>query len=129
MLKLFKDFLSKKLLIKVDITYMMPKKDGIELRENTVIRTTEHSFKQSDYRFMEYTVNDGSGRTYFYYEKFNNGHWNRVDGTWQNNPSQSHQAFLKLCENPDFFKCKNETKVIFEGLSEDETKTWAAMNV
>lgn len=130
LIKYFKDFLSKKLFIKIDVTYMVPKNDNIKVRSNEIIKKEEHVFKQSDYRFMEYTVNeDNESRTYFYYEKFNNGYWGRVDGTWQSEPEKSHQAFLKLCENPEFFKYKNVTKVIFEGLSEEETKTWAALSV
>lgn len=130
LIKYLKDFLNKKLLINIDITYVTPTNINIKTRDNEIIKKVEYTFKQSDYRFMEYTVNeDNESRTYFYYEKFNNGSWFRVDGTWQSDPKKAHQVFLTLCDNPDFFKYKNVTKVVFEGLSEEETKTWAAMNV
>ena len=115
--------------IQINITYVV---EGVET--STIIRPKKNDSKilnisnKSNFRFCSYEVQDPgepNSRTYYYTEVYTNGKWDRVEGTWFLDKNKAIDAHLNVLKGVTLLTAKQIDSVLWEGLDEQETITWA----
>lgn len=126
--KIFKDWLNKKLIINVHISYEI-EQPNIVRKENKIVNVDTITYKKSDFRFSRHDIlEDGETRTYFFTEKFNGTYWTQVNGSWMSDKEQALSVFTKILTDQKYQTKETKNTVLIEGLNNDEMLTWAFLN-
>lgn len=119
---------------KIHVTIETPPPAGVTSTTEPRIVNQESArvekIRKSDLRFASLMVKEAGEepRTYWYTERYQNGHWSQCGDSWFAEKDKALIAHMRIVEHGTASP-ERITTVLWEGLSKEETKSWVELQL